>query len=99
MHPLTRDHVIVGMKRTLAQYIGHSQQFRPDIIRENWGWSDKLLLCSFPLVQQLKERVVAELLSETKIEDCAEALIQEALIETARDNISAIVIGHDRVPR
>lgn len=99
MHPLTRDHVIVGMKRTLAQYIGHSQQFRPDIIRENWGWSDRLLLCSFPLVQQLKERVVAELLSETKIEDCAEALIQEALIETARDNISAIVIGHDRVPR
>lgn len=95
MHSLTRDHVIVGMKKTLAQYIGHSQQFRPDISRESWGRNDRLLLCSFPLVQKLKERAVAELLSGTALEDCANALVQEALIENVKDNISAIVIGHD----
>lgn len=95
MHSLTRDHVIVGMKKTLAQYIGHSQQFRPDISRESWGLNDRLLLCSFPLVHQLKERVVAEILSGNPLEECANALVQEALIENVKDNISAIVIGHD----
>ncbi|WP_288431297.1 type VI secretion system-associated protein TagF [uncultured Agrobacterium sp.] len=99
MHPLTRDHVIVGMKRQLSQCVGHSQQFRPDVIRDEWGSSDRLLLCSFPLVHQLKERVVAEILSESPVRDCANALIQEALIEDVRENISAIVIGNEIVSR
>ena len=94
MHMLSRDHVIVGMKKQLSQCLGLSQQFRPDAFSEDWGMHDRLLLCSFPLMQALKERVVAEILQETQINDCANALMQEALIENVRDNISAIVIGN-----
>lgn len=93
MHPLTRDHVTVGMKKQLAQCIGISQQFRPGTFSDQWKHDDRLLLCSYPLLQALQERVVAEILQETPLGDCANALVQEALIENARDNISAIVIG------
>lgn len=93
MHPLTRDHVSVGMKKQLSQCVGISQQFRPSAMTDQWGGDDRLLLCSYPLLQALQERVVAEILRDTPINDCANALMQEALIENARDNISAIVIG------
>lgn len=94
MHMLSRDHVIVGIKKQLSQCLGLTQQFRPDTLGEEWGQRDRLLLCSFPLIQALKERVVAEILQETRIDDCANGLIQEALIENVRENISAIVIGN-----
>lgn len=94
MHPLSRDHVVVGMKRQLSQCVGLSQQFRPDIAGEDWGSQDRLLLCSYPLVQILKERAIAEIIGNTPIKDCASALIQEALIEDTRENVSAIVIGN-----
>ncbi|MQB13353.1 MULTISPECIES: type VI secretion system-associated protein TagF [Agrobacterium] len=96
MHQLSRDHVIVGMKKQLSQCVGLSQQFRPDIVHEDWSPRDRLLLCSYPLVQILKERTIAEIVSDTPVKDCANALIQEALIEDARENISAIVIGNGR---
>ncbi|NTF33716.1 type VI secretion system-associated protein TagF [Rhizobium skierniewicense] len=98
MHLLSRDHVIVGMKKQLSQCIGHAQQFRPSNVSEEFGTNDRLLLCSYPLMQALKERVVAEILHDTPINDCANALMQEALIENVRENISAIVIG-DRLER
>ncbi|NTJ44596.1 type VI secretion system-associated protein TagF [Agrobacterium larrymoorei] len=94
MHLLTRDHVIVGLKRQLSQCIGHSQQFRPDVVKDGWNPKDRLLLCSAPLIQALKERTVAEIIVDTPIKDCANALVQEALIENTRENISAIVIGN-----
>lgn len=94
MHQLSRDHVVVGMKKQLSQCVGLSQQFRPDIVGEEWSSQDRLLLCSYPLVQILKERAIAEIVGNTPIKDCASALIQEALIEDARENVSAIVIGN-----
>lgn len=93
MHPLTRDHVSVGMKRQLSQCVGISQQFRPSAVTDQWKPDDRLLLCSYPLLQALQERTVAEILHDTPVNDCANALMQEALIENARENISAIVIG------
>ncbi len=98
MHLLSRDHIIVGMKKQLSQCVGHSQQFRPSSLTEEFGTNDRLLLCSYPLMQALKERVVAEILHDTPINDCANALMQEALIENVRENISAIVIG-DKLER
>ncbi len=94
MHQLSRDHVVVGMKKQLSQCVGLSQQFRPDIVGEEWISQDRLLLCSYPLVQILKERAIAEIVGNTPIKDCASALIQEALIDDARENVSAIVIGN-----
>ncbi|WP_337270437.1 type VI secretion system-associated protein TagF [Oryzifoliimicrobium ureilyticus] len=93
MLPLTNDHVIVGMKRQLSQCVGIGQQFKPDVTVDNWKQGDRLLLCSFTLVNLLTERGVAEVVAATPVKDCANALIQEALIENARDNVSAIVIG------
>lgn len=96
MHPLSRDHVVVGMTRQLSQCVGLSQQFRPDIVFEDWGLQDRVLLCSYPLVQILRERAIAEIVFNTSVKDCANALVQEALIENACENISAIVIGNRR---
>jgi type VI secretion system protein ImpM len=96
MHQLSRDHVVVGMKKQLSQCVGLSQQFRPDIVFEEWGLQDRVLLCSYPLVQILRDRAIAEIVFNTPVKDCANALVQEALIENARENISAIVIGNRR---
>lgn len=96
MHQLSRDHVVVGMKKQLSQCVGLSQQFRPDIVFEEWGLQDRVLLCSYPLVQILRDRDIAEIVFNTPVKDCANALVQEALIENARENISAIVIGNRR---
>ncbi|MCZ7447084.1 type VI secretion system-associated protein TagF [Agrobacterium rhizogenes] len=96
MHQLSRDHVVVGMKKQLSQCVGLSQQFRPDIVFDEWGLQDRLLLCSYPLVQILRERAIAEIVFNTPVKDCANVLVQEALIENARENVSTIVIGNRR---
>ncbi len=93
MRALTRDHVTIGLRKTLSQGVGISAQFRVDKLLHDWTTGDQLILCSFPLVHVLKERVMAEVVAGTSLADCANALIQEALIANAPDNISAIVIG------
>lgn len=93
MRCLTRDHLEVGLRRKLSRSVGAQPHFMAEIATDSLRDSDRLLLCSAPLSSILKERGIAETLISTPVEDVATALVQDALISNARDNISAIVVG------
>ncbi|APG87622.1 phosphatase ImpM (plasmid) [Sinorhizobium americanum CCGM7] len=92
MRSLTRDHVEIGMKRRLTRYLGADRQLVPETLIDRVEAGDRFLLCSGSLIRVLGERAVAEALLDTDLERAAEALVQDALIGNARDNLSAIVI-------
>ena len=93
MRLLTRDHIEIGLRRTLGRALGLKDQFVSETLRDRLQRGDRLLLVSGPLPRTLTDRVIAEILIETPLERAAEALIQEALIANGRENVSAIVIG------
>ncbi|MGN6779582.1 type VI secretion system-associated protein TagF [Rhizobium sp.] len=93
MRLLTHDHIDIGLRRTLGRALGLKDQFVSEAIGDRLQTGDRLLLASGPLSRTLTDRVIAEILIETPLEQAAAALIQEALIANCRENVSAIVIG------
>ncbi len=93
MRLLTRDHVDIGIRRTLGRGLGLKDQFVSEAVADKLQRGDRLLLASGSLSRTLTDRVIAEILIETPLEQAAEALIQEALIANCRENVSAIVVG------
>ncbi|OHV18801.1 type VI secretion system-associated protein TagF [Rhizobium sp. RMa-01] len=92
MRCLTRDHVEIGLKRTLSRAIGLRGHLIPEVLSGGLQAGDRLLLCSAPLPGAVPERSIAEILLSAKIEKAADILVQEGLIANCRDNLSAIVI-------
>ncbi|MVA58562.1 type VI secretion system-associated protein TagF [Agrobacterium vitis] len=93
MVPLTRDHIAIGLQKRLRRGVGLDQQFLPETLTTDILPGDRLLLCSFPLIQVLTERTVAEILHQCTDTESAERLVQEALIANVRENVSAIVVS------
>lgn len=93
MRLLTRDHIDIGLRRTLGRGLGLKEQFAADVVTDQIQRGDRLLLASGPLSRALTDRVIAEILIETPLARAADTLIQEALIANCRENVSAIVIG------
>ncbi|MGY5777293.1 type VI secretion system-associated protein TagF [Rhizobium sp. LEGMi135b] len=93
MRLLTHDHIDIGLRRTLGRALGLKDQFVSEVVGDQLQCGDRLLLASGPLSRTLTDRVIAEILIETPLEQAAQALIQEALIANCRENVSAIVIG------
>ncbi|MBB3571019.1 type VI secretion system-associated protein TagF [Rhizobium sp. BK491] len=93
MRLLTHDHIDIGLRRTLGRALGLKDQFVSEVVGDRLQRGDRLLLASAPLSRTLTDRVIAEILIETPLEQAAAALIQEALIANCRENVSAIVIG------
>lgn len=92
MRCLTRDHVTVALRRSLARAIGLPGQLSPETASDDLQIGDRFLLCSHPLSRVIPERVIAEILLSGDIDDIANTLIQEGLIADCRDNLSAIVL-------
>lgn len=92
MRCVTRDHVSVGLRRSLSRAIGLQGQLSPEVLIDNLQEGDRLLLCSNPLARTLSERIIAEMLLSLDLDEAAERLVQEALIANSRENVSAVVI-------
>lgn len=92
MRCLTRDHTEIGLRRSLARGIGLKGQLVPEVVSDRLQSGDRLLLCSNPLPQILSERDIAEILLSTEIDEVSAVLLQEALIASCRENLSAMVI-------
>jgi type VI secretion system protein ImpM len=92
MRCVTRDHVSIGLRRSLSRAIGLQGQLSPEVFIDNLQDGDRFLLCSNPLAPSISERIVAELLLSLDTEEAAERLVQEALIANCRENVSAVVI-------
>ncbi|RFB83163.1 type VI secretion-associated protein [Rhizobium leguminosarum bv. trifolii] len=92
MRCLTRDHVEIGLRRTLSRAIGLRGHLVPEVLSGGLQPGDRLLLCSAPLPSAVPERSIAEILLSAEIDKAADILVQEGLIANCRDNLSAIVI-------
>ncbi|WJH41160.1 type VI secretion system-associated protein TagF [Aliirhizobium terrae] len=92
MRCITRDHVSIGLRRSLSRAIGLQGQLSPEVLIDTLQDGDRFLLCSNPLARTISERIIAELLLSLDVEEAAERLVQEALIANCRDNVSAVVI-------
>lgn len=92
MRCLTRDHVDVGIRRTLANAVGLHRQFVPEVYCEEAKDGDRLMLCSAPLLRSVPERGIADILLSAPIDEAADILLQEGLIGNCRDNLSAVVV-------
>ena len=92
MRCLTRDHVAIGMKRSLARGLGLRGQLTPDVLSDELRPGDRFLLCSNPLPRVLTERGIAEILLSADLDEVSAVLAQEALIANCRENLSALVI-------
>jgi type VI secretion system protein ImpM len=92
MRALTRDHVAIGLRRTLSRGIGLRGPLSPEVCTDAVQDDDRFLLCSNPLVLALGERGIAELILSVERKDAVEALVQEALIAGCRHNISAMIV-------
>ncbi|MGF9564592.1 type VI secretion system-associated protein TagF [Neorhizobium sp. BT27B] len=92
MRCLTKDHVSVGLRRSLSRAIGLAGQLSPEVLSDELQAGDRFLLCSHPLSRVIPERSIAEILLSGDIDDIANTLIQEGLIADCRENLSAVVI-------
>ncbi|AGS26128.1 type VI secretion system-associated protein (plasmid) [Rhizobium etli] len=92
MRCLTRDHVVIGLRRRLSRAIGMRGHLTPEVVSGGLQAGDRLLLCSAALPHALPERSIAEILLSADIEKAADILVQEGLIANCRENLSAVVI-------
>lgn len=92
MRCLTRDHVAIGLKRSLSRGLGLRGQLTPDVVLDESRPGDRFLLCSNPLPRALSERGIAEILLSADLDEVSAVLAQEALIANCRENISALVV-------
>lgn len=80
-------------RHVLTQALGMPGQLRPE--SGTTPVSGRLLLCSDGLSDLVAAEKIAELLAQTDLLACAEALVSAALDKGGRDNISVVLIDLD----
>lgn len=89
---LTRDHIQVGMRRSLSQAVGLHATFRAETLMEDVFEKDCFLLCSAPLNRILSERVIAEIMLSEPPQRVPRSLVENALIAGCPDNMSSLIV-------
>ncbi|MFD1745001.1 type VI secretion system-associated protein TagF [Rhizobium helianthi] len=89
---LTRDHVQIGMRRSLSRAVGLETTFQPDTIVDQLQLHDTFLLCTAPVMRALSERVVAEIMLSEKASDVPRTLVENALIAGCADNMTILAV-------
>ena len=90
---ITDEEAFVHPKRhMLLQAMGVEKSIKADSVRFKLQPEDKLLLCSDGLSDMLRAGEIAKLLEAEDPEQVAEALVEQALDNGGRDNISLILI-------
>lgn len=88
---LTRDHVEVGMRRSLSRGVGLASNFQMETVGEELRPQDRFLLCTAPLVRAVPERAIAEIMLSEAADDVPRILIETALISGCPGNMTALV--------
>lgn len=80
-------------RNVITRAVGSGTAVRPDFWILNARPGERLLLCSDGLVGELsEERIGAVLARGLSPQQAAERLLQEAVVDGARDNVSAVVV-------
>jgi len=98
---LTTDHTIAAQlnlqsdeaaHHAITRAVGGDGRLVLDVHRDRIERGDRYLLCTDGLTHEVGDTRIAELLAEGDPATCADALIEAALAEGGRDNVSVIVI-------
>lgn len=79
-------------RHMLMKAIGVEEEVRPDVLELKLGYNNKVLLCSDGLSDMLQEEEILQLFKIEDLEALADALLEKALDNGGRDNITFILI-------
>lgn len=80
-------------KNVITRVVGGEMQLRSDMFEANVQPGDKFLLCSDGLTNALTEKAISQILSSgTEPDEICRMLIDRALENNARDNVTAVVL-------
>lgn len=79
-------------RHMLMKAIGVEEELRPDVLEMKLNKANRVLLCSDGLSDMLQEAEILELFKIENLEALADALLEKALDNGGRDNITFILI-------
>lgn len=82
-------------RHMLLQAVGVDEYIRPQVQTFQIHQGDRLLLCSDGLSDMVEDSVIAELLREPDSEKAADSLLEQALANGGRDNVTLLMIDID----
>ncbi len=82
-------------RNILLQALGVEEDIEPDIIHFTLETGDKLLLCSDGLSDMLRKEEIVDILRRQNTCEAAAALLERALDNGGRDNVTLILIAPD----
>ena len=88
---LTRDHAL-SKGGTVTHAVGAADKLFTEQVHGEIRPGDVFLLCSDGIIKALADEDIAASLGAPRVDAAAEALIQEALVAGARDNVTAVVV-------
>lgn len=83
-------------KNVITQCLGSvtSQELTVDIVERKWSSGDRVLLCSDGLTDTVNDQAICEIISRhDNVETAVHDLVQAALKNGGKDNISAILVA------
>lgn len=90
---ISEEEAMVHPKRhMLLQAVGVEDEIQADLLQIDVKESDRILLCSDGLIDMLKDEEIAELIALENLEEAGEQLLEKALDNGGRDNVSLILI-------
>ncbi len=98
LEQLSEDHLGIaayGLKPPLSQNLGIPEDeliIEPYTASGYYNVSDKYLICSDGLTDMVTKEVIADVLRSKSAEEAAKALLEEALKNGGKDNITLIVV-------
>lgn len=98
LEQISQDHValsVFGRKPPLLQYLGIPEQemlIEPYIFRKNYHDGDTFLICSDGLTDMVTEEDIYNILKETSFDVATNVLLQKALQNGGKDNVTIILL-------
>lgn len=98
MKQISKDHIVIsafGTKPPLSQNLGISPDqllIEPYLSHGRYKNGDKYLICSDGLTDMLTLEEIKELLTSQKVEDSASKLVDRALKNGGKDNVTVILL-------
>lgn len=90
---ISEEEAMVHPKRhMLLQAVGVEDEIKADLLKIDVKEGDRILLCSDGLTDMLRDEEIKELIALADLEEAGQQLLEKALDNGGRDNVSLILI-------